>query len=138
MLNFDNGLKKVYINNTEDFIEFSPTDPNFVKGLYSLVDELEVVHRTLSETLGNSNDIIGDMDKAEEEERKRLDKVLGEGASAKVFGSSSVFTVKNGSPNWANFIISILDVCDKGLRAEIDIENPVLKRLRKKYEKRGK
>ena len=50
--------------------------------------------------------------------RTAIDKLLGEGVCAKVFGRMNVYAYADGLPVWANFMLALLDECDTAFAHE--------------------
>lgn len=138
-LNFDTGVKSYDVNGTPGVFSINPTDAAFIERLYNAFSELDKRQQDKETGVEKSDDdreafrVAREYD---EEMRKIIDDLLGEGVSEKVFGNMNVYAYGGGIPAWANFILALMDECDSAMGREQNATNPKLKKYLDKYKKK--
>ena len=137
-LNFNTGVKSFAVNGTPDVFSINPTDADFVERIFNTFNELDERQQKKDAEAAKLSDREA-FELAREynaEMRKAIDKLLGEGVCAKVFGHMNVYAYSDGLPVWANFMLALLDECDTAFAHEQKATNPRLKKYLDKYKKK--
>lgn len=140
-LTFDTGVQKYTVNGVEDVFRINPTDTEFIGRLSDAFETLNGLWKNRGDTVEEdmkSDDlkqIVSGMRKMDGKTRQTIDSLLGEGVSEQVFGSVSTYALVDGFPVWANFLLSLMEDCDKAYQRERKLSNPRLEKYLKKYRK---
>lgn len=135
-LNFDKGLQPYCVNGEENVFYINPTDTGFIARLSDTFDALRALWDSRGDGIENSDDfksVIDRMEEMDKETRKIIDGLLGEGVSAKVFGTVSTFALADGFPLWANFLLALMEDCNGAYQRQKALSNPRLQRYLTKY-----
>lgn len=125
-----------YTINDKVTLRLNPTDPAFVKRLYSRFTELETEDKAWRDKIRDEKDpvkLLEIYDEGDRMIRTALDDVLGDDVSDAVFGGVSALAMGDGFPVWMNLLLAIIDEMDAKIRAEQSTTNPRLDKYLKKY-----
>lgn len=134
-LSFETGVETFDINGRWQ-ISFNPTDSGFSKRLYEAFSELEKRYGESKEEMDKTADkrkVFEIAEKLDSEMRSIIDDILGEGASAAVFGTTNVYAMAGGLPLWTNLFLCIMDECKDAFAREQKAMNPKIKKYMEKY-----
>lgn len=137
-LKFNTGVKSFAVNGVPDVFSINPTDTDFVERIFDTFRELDERQQKKDAEAPK----LGDREAFElareydAEMRTAIDKLLGEGVCAKVFGGMNVYAYADGLPVWTNFMFALLDECDTAFAREQKATNPRLKKYLDKYKKK--
>lgn len=137
-LKFNTGVKSFAVNGTPDVFLINPTDADFVERIFNTFNKLDERQQKKDAEAAKLSDREA-FEFAREynaEMRTAIDKLLGEGVCAKVFGRMNVYAYADGLPVWANFMFALLDECDTAFVHEQKATNPRLKKYLDKYKKK--
>ena len=139
-LSFDTGIKTFDINgDPERVISFSPTDPDFIRRADSAFTKMDSIQKSYGVKIGKLNDsnkILQTIHYADQEIRKVIDGVFGEGAADIVFHNISTYAINSEKlPVWCSFMVAVLAQCDLTVTERESLENPKLEALLAKYKK---
>ena len=126
------------MNGVPDVFSINPTDTDFVERIFDTFRELDERQQKKDAEAPKLSDREA-FELAREydtEMRTAIDKLLGEGVCAKVFGRMNVYAYADGLPVWANFMLALLDECDTAFAREQKATNPRLKKYLDKYKKK--
>lgn len=136
-IRFETGLKEFNINGAIT-VTFAPTDMAFIEKVYNCLDNMDkkqegyraVAEQTTDEAVF---DLARQMDA---EAREEINAVFGEDVCGPIFGMMNVFTVADGLPVWANFMLALIDQFDGAFAEEKKKTNPRIAKYTAKYKKR--
>lgn len=134
----DNGLRSYCVNGTEDVFRINPTDTGFIARLSDTFDALRELWEQRGGRIDSSDDfksIISGMKEMDKKTREIIDGLLGEGVSAKVFGTVSTYALSEGFPLWANFLLALMEDCSVTYQREKKLSAPRISKYTKKYHK---
>lgn len=120
-------------------ISFNPTDSAFSRRLYDAFQELEEKYKRGTHEIDITADkkkVFEIMDKLDSDMRVIIDDILGEGASAALFGHTNVYAMSGGLPIWTNLFLCIMDECHDSFAREQKAINPKIKQYTEKYHKK--
>lgn len=135
-IKFDTGLKSFDINGAYT-VTFAPTDLAFIERVYTALDNMDKKQEGYKAQAEKAADkevfvLARQMDS---EAREEINAIFGEDVCAAVFGSLNVFTVADGFPVWANFLLAIIDQLDGAFAEEKKKTNPRIAKYTAKYKK---
>ena len=112
-LRFDTGVVTYRINGTFE-LTVNPSDIVFIERLYDtfyVLDEKQEAYNA-EVTAAQKREVFEIARRRDAEMREMIDGVLGEGASAQLFGAMSAYALADGLPVWANLLLMIIDEMD--------------------------
>lgn len=136
--NFETGLKTFDINgDPERTVTFCPTDPEFVRRVFVVVEDLEELHSAHTEltkdlSFRETREPNAALDR---EIRKAIDGLFEEPISDAVFGKLSSFRIIDGAPFWAIFLLMVLAECADYTIEQREGVSPKLQKIMEKYQK---
>ena len=127
-----------YTLNGGGVLTFNPTDSAFVERLYSTFSALDQKQEEYKAEVENAREgeIFAVARRRDEEMRRMIDQVLGEGVAADVFGGMNVYALAGGLPVWANLLLAVMDEIDDSFAREQKAMNPRLDKYLKKYKRK--
>lgn len=130
---FDTGVVEYEINGAYT-IRFNPTDSNFAERLYLAFDELDKKQDAYrDENISDGKEAFRVNRARDNEMRKTIDGVLGDGASQAIFANMDVYAMSDGLPAWANLMLAIIDEMDNSIKAERQKTNPRVAKYTARY-----
>lgn len=130
---FDTGVVEYKINGGH-VIRFNPTDSNFAERLYLAFDELDKKQEAYrGENISDGKEAFRVNRARDNEMRKTIDGVLGDGASQAIFANMDVYAMSDGLPVWANLMLAIIDEMDNSIKAERQKTNPRVAKYTARY-----
>lgn len=130
---FDTGIVEYKINGGY-VIRFNPTDSNFAERLYLAFDDLDKKQEAYrGENVSDGKEAFRVNRARDNEMRKTIDGVLGEGASQAIFANMDVYAMSDGLPAWANLMLAIIDEMDDAIKAERKKTNPRVAKYTARY-----
>ena len=131
-LTLDTGEIEYKINE-KCTVRFNPTDPYFADRIYTALDELskrqgsaDVNGMTTRETFDYLRKLDADM-------RQTIDGCFDAPVCDLLFGKTSVYASKDGTPLWMNLMLIIIDELDDGIKREKAFHSEKLAKYTKKY-----
>lgn len=136
-LNFDTGVKSYNVNGVEDAVRFNPADGVFLKKLCEAFKKLVASHEQFRpDTSGpDGQDAFDAAERLDLEARREMDGLFGEGTCAAIFDKASTCGSGGGLPAWMNFLLAVMDECNKSITEEQKKTSPALQKYLKKYGK---
>lgn len=136
-IKFDTGLKTFDINGKCQ-ATFAPTDMAFIERVYNALenmDKKQSEYKDIAEAATNAEvfDLARRMDT---EAREEINAVFGFDICGPLFGTMNVFTVADGFPVWANFMLAIIDQFEGEFAEQKKKTNPRIQKYTAKYGKR--
>ena len=134
-LNFSDG-KKTFLVNGKCEITFNPTDAAFAGKLYDVFETLEhkqKARKSLADTNATGREIFDQMRQIDKEMRDAIDGVFEAQVCDAVFGEMNLYAYGDGMPVWANFLLTIIDQFDEGIKREKALSNEKIAKYVKKY-----
>ncbi len=133
-IKFDTGLKTFDINGRCQ-ATFAPTDMAFIERIYSCLeamDAMQTKYKEIADTSSNTEvfRIAREMDA---EAREEINAVFGFDICSPLFGEMSLFTIADGLPIWANFILAIIDTLEGDFAEQKKKTNPRVAKYTAKY-----
>lgn len=136
--NFETGLKTFDIGgDPEKTVTFCPTDPEFVRRLFIVVEDLESLHSAHAELSKDLSfrEMEGPNAVLDREIRTSIDGLFEDPISDAVFGKFSSFRIIDGAPFWAIFLLMVLAECADNTIEQRDKVSPKLQKIMEKYRK---
>ena len=135
-IRFDTGLKSFDINGAYT-VTFAPTDMNFIERVYTALDRMDKRQEGYKAVADAATDkeVFQLAHKMDSEAREEINGIFGEDICSAVFGSLNVFTVADGLPVWANFLLALIDQLDGAFAAEKKKTNPRIQKYTAKYKR---
>lgn len=135
-IRFDTGLKTFNVNGKFE-ITFAPTDLAFIEKVYTALDNMDKKqnkYKDVAEAATNAEvfDLAREMDA---EAREEINAVFGLDVCSPIFGNMSLFTVADGFPIWANFMLAIIDQFEGEFAEQKKKTNPRIQKYTAKYSK---
>ena len=135
-IKFDTGLKTFDINGKCE-ATFAPTDMAFIERVYKALENMDAKqnkYKDIAEAATNAEvfDLARTMDA---EAREEINAVFGFDICAPLFGTMNVFTVADGFPVWANFMLAIIDQFEGEFAEQKKKTNPRIQKYTSKYNK---
>ena len=136
-IKFETGLKTFDINGAYA-VTFAPTDLAFIERVYTALDNMDKKQEGYKEQADKAadNEVFVLARKMDSEAREEINAIFGEDVCSAVFGSLNVFTVADGFPVWANFLLAIIDQRDGAFAEEKKKTNPRIAKYTAKYKKK--
>ena len=134
---FDTGIVTYSVNGKCD-VTFNPTDPIFVKRLYSVIEQLEkkqAEYESLFESNPEPKALFDASEEMNREMRELVDGIFDTPVCDKLFGNVSIYSLANGLPLWANLLFAIMDEIDMAIGKEEKATNPRIEKYTAKYAK---
>lgn len=135
-IKFETGLKSFDINGAYT-VTFAPTDLAFIERVYTALENMDKKqdkYKELAEQ-ASDRDVFDLARKRDSEAREEINAIFGADICSAVFGSLNVFTVADGFPVWANFLLAIIDQLDGSFAEEKKKTNPRIAKYTAKYKK---
>lgn len=135
-IKFETGLKLFSINGAVE-VCFSPTDMNFIEKVYSAMDRMDKKQEEYKEIFADAKDaeIFDLVRRMDTDAREEINSIFGLDICTPVFGQMSLFTVADGLPVWANFILALIDELDGAFADEKKKTNPRIQKYTAKYKR---
>lgn len=135
-IRFDTGVKTFTVNGGYE-ITFAPTDMAFIERVYNALDTMDKKQESYKAVAEQATDkeVFTLARKMDNEAREVVNGIFGEDVCTPVFGTLNVFTVADGFPVWANFILAIVDQLDGAFAEEKKKTNPRIKKYTAKYKR---
>lgn len=138
-LNFALGVQEFAVNGGRS-VRFNPADEGFLEALYGLLaklGELTDERTKKTEKAGENWAKRFELAKAcDDRMRKEMDSVFGEGFCADVFGSVRLTAAADGLSVAENFIWSVVDRMDEGIKANLARRSERIRFYTDKYKHR--
>lgn len=133
-IKFDTGLKTFDINGRCQ-ATFAPTDMAFIERVYNCLEQMDALQNKYKEIADSSSNveifrIAREMDA---EAKEKINDVFGFDICSPLFDGMSLFTVADGLPVWANFILAIVDNLEGEFAAQKKKTNPRIAKYTAKY-----
>lgn len=135
-IKFETGLKTFTINDACE-VTFAPTDLTFIEKVFTALDNMDKKqegYRELADKAENK-EMFALARRMNDEAREEINAIFGIDVCSPVFGSLNVFTIADGFPVWANFILAIVDELDGSFAAEKKKTNPRIAKYTAKYKR---
>lgn len=135
-IRFDLGVKTFTVNGGYE-VTFAPTDMGFIEKVYTALDNMDKKQESYKDVAEKATDkeVFVLARKMDKEARDEINAIFGEDVCSPVFGSMNVFTVADGFPVWANFILAIVDQLDGAFAEEKKKTNPRIQKYTAKYKR---
>lgn len=135
-IRFDTGLKEFTVNGGAT-ISFAPTDMNFVEKVYTCLDNMDKKQEGYKAVADQTTDAaVFDLARQmDADAREEINAVFGKDVCSSVFGSLNLFTVADGLPVWANFMLALIDQLDGAFAEEKKKTNPRIAKYTAKYKR---
>lgn len=135
-IRFDTGLKTFDVNGKCE-ITFAPTDMTFIEKVYTCLENMDKKqgkYKEVAEAATNAEvfDLARRMDA---EAREEINAVFGYDVCSPIFGYLNLFTVADGFPIWANFMLAIIDQFEGEFAEQKKKTNPRIQKYTAKYNK---
>jgi len=135
-IRFDTGLKTFDINGKCE-ATFAPTDMAFIERVFTCLDNMDKKqgeYKKVADAASNTElfDLARQMDR---EAREEINAVFGFNICEPLFGTMNLFTVANGLPVWANFMLALIDQFEGEFAEEKKKTNPRIQKYTAKYSK---
>lgn len=135
-IRFDTGVKTFDINGRCE-ATFAPTDMTFIERVYTALEHMDAMqnkYKSVAEAANNAEvfALARTMDK---EARDEINAVFEFEICEPLFGKMNVFTVADGLPVWANFLLAIIDQLEGEFAEEKKKTNPRIQKYTAKYNK---
>lgn len=117
-------------------VAFNPADIGFISRLFSEFEGLTEKDKEWREKLKAEKDphkVVELFEEGGAMFANAIDNVLGEGVTAAFCGGVSVLAISEGLPIWALILLEIISKCDDNITAQMQAENPKLKKYIEKY-----
>lgn len=133
-IKFETGLKTFDINGTVQ-ATFAPTDMAFIERAYKALENMDAMQTKYKDIIEKTNgsalfDLARQMDG---EARAEINNVFGFDVCSPLFGPMNVFTIADGFPVWANFLLAVIDQFEGAFAAEKKKTNPRIAKYTAKY-----
>lgn len=135
-IRFDTGLKTFNINGKCE-ATFAPTDMAFIESVYTALenmDKKQKEYKDIAEAATNA-EVFDLARRIDEDARAEINAVFGFDICAPLFGTMNVFTIADGLPVWANFLLAIIDQLDGEFAEQKKKTNPRIAKYTAKYKK---
>ena len=136
-LNINTGKRKYFLNDTDEYISFNPSDPEFAQ---KIVDAFRKCHKiTESAKLafnGSADSIFEELRKIDMEIKRTIDAAFGEPVCDKAFDGASAIGLSDGLPVWVNFMMAIIDEIDSSVADAKNKISPSTQRYLEKFQKK--
>lgn len=135
-IRFDTGLKTFDVNGKCE-ITFAPTDMAFIEKVYTCLDNMDKKqgkYKEVAEAATNA-EIFDLARKMDAEAREEINAVFGYDVCSPIFGHLNLFTVADGFPIWANFMLAIIDQFEGEFAEQKKKTNPRIQKYTAKYGK---
>lgn len=136
-LNINSGKKKYMINDTEEYICFNPSSPEFAQ---KIVDAFRKCHKITEQTKvafnGSADSIFETLNKIDAEIKATIDAAFDEPVCEKAFEGASAISLSDGLPIWVNFLMAVIDEIDKSVSEAKTTISPSAQRYLDKYQKK--
>lgn len=135
-IRFDTGLKKFNINGATE-VCFAPTDMNFIEKVYSAMERLDEKQGEYKDIFATAKDteIFDLVRRMDADARAEINSIFETDICTPVFGQMNLFTVAEGLPVWANFILALIDELDGAFAEEKKKTNPRIQKYTAKYKR---
>lgn len=135
-IKFDTGLKTFDINGKCE-ATFAPTDISFIERVYTCLENMDAKQNGYKEAAeAASNAEVFDLArKMDSEARDEINAVFGFDICDPLFGEMSLFTIADGFPVWANFLLAIIDQFEGEFSEQKKKTNPRIQKYTAKYNK---
>lgn len=135
-IRFDTGLKTFDINGKCE-ATFAPTDMAFIERVFTCLDNMDKKqgeYKKVADAASDTElfDLTRQMDR---EAREEINAVFGFNICEPLFGTMNLFTVANGFPVWANFMLALIDQFEGEFAEEKKKTNPRIQKYTAKYSK---
>ena len=135
-IRFETGLKTFDINGAVQ-VTFAPTDMAFIERVYKGLENMDAMQNKYKGIVEETKDaklfdVARDMDA---DARAEINDVFGFDVCSPLFGPMNVFTVADGVPIWANFLLAIIDQFEGAFAEEKKKTNPRIQKYTAKYNK---
>ena len=135
-IRFETGLKTFDINGACQ-VTFAPTDMSFIERVYTCLENMDAKqakYKEVAEAATNAEvfDLARRMDS---EAREEINAVFDFDICRPLFGTMNVFTVADGFPIWANFMLAIIDQFEGEFAEQKKKTNPRIRKYTEKYNK---
>ena len=133
----ETGVVTYHINGAVD-VSFNPTDAAFVEKLYSTftnLDSRQDEFQKRVKEIGTDKEQMFDYARERDQEMRRLiDDLLGEGVSDALFHGMNVYSLAGGLPVWVNLLFAIADEIHDAYDSEQAKTEPRIKSYDAKYQ----
>ena len=135
-IRFDTGLKEFTINGKTKVV-FAPTDMAFIEKVYSCLDNMDKKQEGYKEVAEQTTDaaVFDLARRMDAEAREEINAVFDSDICQPVFGNLNLFTVADGLPVWANFMLALIDQLDGAFAEEKKKTNPRIAKYTAKYKR---
>ncbi len=137
-INFADGVKSYTVNGIENAVSFNPTDIAFIGALYDAftnLDRQQDAYRAEASQMPDKRKIFDIARKRDAEMRGVIDSLFGEPVCEKIFGRRNVYSMADGLPVWANFMLAVIDEADATFATEQQKTDPRIAKYTEKYKK---
>ena len=133
-IRFETGLKTFDINGSFQ-VTFAPTDMSFIERAYKALENMDAMQTKYKDIIAKTDgaalfDLAREMDNAA---RVEINNVFGSDVCSPLFGTMNVFTIADGFPVWANFLLAIIDQFEGAFAEERKKTNPRIAKYTAKY-----
>lgn len=133
VLNFSTGVKTFAVNDAVE-ISYNPTDPLTVERVYDAFLSIAEKYDAGKDTKFEDNKAFFQYARQRDQEvRKEVDGLFGEGVSDGLFGGVSSYAMADGLPLWCNFLLAVIDTFPAELSAQIKASKPRVEKYLAKY-----
>lgn len=137
-LSFGDG-RVTYNINGRCTVDINPTDSFFVERLYKVFEKLDKEqdgYKAQVQKMADKKEIFEFCHEKDAEMREMINSIFEKPVCDAVFCNMSVYSIADGLPVWANFILAIMDECDTTFAREQKATNPRIQKYTAKYQRK--
>ena len=135
-IKFETGLKTFSINGKCE-ATFAPTDMAFIERVYNCLEHMDAMqnkYKDVAEAATNA-EVFTLARSMDAEAREEINAVFGFDICSPLFGELSLFTIADGLPIWANFVLAIVDNLEGEFAEQKKKTNPRIAKYTAKYKR---
>lgn len=136
-INFEHGVKEFEINGKAT-IAFSPTDMDFIERVYNALDNMDKKQEAYKAEVdkAQNREVFDVARKMDAEAREEINALFDFDVCSPVFGRMNLYSLADGFPVWANFLLALVEQLEGEFAAEKKKMNPRIKKYTEKYAKK--
>lgn len=134
---FNEGVKEFDVNGKAT-ISFSPTDMDFIERVYNALDSMDKKQEKYGAEIEAAKDkeIFEIARRMDGEAREEINGLFGCDVCSPVFDRRNLYSLADGFPVWANFLLAIIEQLEGAFAEEKKKTNPRIKKYTEKYAKK--